>query len=456
MEMLAAIAARAKYLREFQGVVESETVKAQDPPATTAGAPSTVKYSLRENQVTKENVPHESSTPQNSPVRAAFLAASTTRPPLSSHPSLNNAAVDTESAGAGSAPKNKGKQKAIDLDTIAPSSPPSQLITTNTIETDVGVRSTSIDTNYAVPTSTIRRSRRRPKGTDDPRWPEEIPEPFPPYSAVRDVMDEPLPCDTIYIPDDPVDSETDEGSEAEAENIPSDGEGGPDWQGEVAIMRRKTVLRNEPVVKFAKAWATQYEEKWGVSAQEGLDMANPPHEKESESALEPEGRIPTIKVPARPRLFEEGSSGGKKANGKQTSSAAGKVDKVGKEKAKGVKEKKGDGRAKVAKEPPAIEEEGVRSSPQRKKARGRQVEQPQPQPVDQERDDGPPPLKKRRVVLKLSTPPSAEVETTVAVSVEPAEAPVKRGRGRPRKHPLPDPNAPKRPVGRPRKDAVTA
>lgn len=42
--------------------------------------------------------------------------------------------------------------------------------------------------------------------------------------------------------------------------------------------------------------------------------------------------------------------------------------------------------------------------------------------------------------------------------LEPAEPPkeevkVKRGRGRPRKHPKPDPNAPKRPRGRPRKDS---
>ena len=42
-----------------------------------------------------------------------------------------------------------------------------------------------------------------------------------------------------------------------------------------------------------------------------------------------------------------------------------------------------------------------------------------------------------------------EQETTV-------EAPVKRRPGRPRKHPLPDPNAPKRRPGRPRKTAPTA
>lgn len=33
-----------------------------------------------------------------------------------------------------------------------------------------------------------------------------------------------------------------------------------------------------------------------------------------------------------------------------------------------------------------------------------------------------------------------------------SESPVKRKRGRPRKHPLPDPDAPKRPRGRPRKE----
>ena len=35
------------------------------------------------------------------------------------------------------------------------------------------------------------------------------------------------------------------------------------------------------------------------------------------------------------------------------------------------------------------------------------------------------------------------------------EPPVKRGRGRPRTRPLPDPNAPKRRVGRPNKSAIT-
>lgn len=34
------------------------------------------------------------------------------------------------------------------------------------------------------------------------------------------------------------------------------------------------------------------------------------------------------------------------------------------------------------------------------------------------------------------------------------EEPVKRGRGRPRIKPLPDPNAPKRKVGRPRKNQI--
>ena len=35
------------------------------------------------------------------------------------------------------------------------------------------------------------------------------------------------------------------------------------------------------------------------------------------------------------------------------------------------------------------------------------------------------------------------------------ELPLKRSRGRPRTRPLPDPNAPKRPVGRPNKSSIT-
>ena len=37
-------------------------------------------------------------------------------------------------------------------------------------------------------------------------------------------------------------------------------------------------------------------------------------------------------------------------------------------------------------------------------------------------------------------------------SMNDGQPPAKRPRGRPRKHPAPDPNAPKRPRGRPRKD----
>ncbi|KAL0562619.1 hypothetical protein V5O48_019465, partial [Marasmius crinis-equi] len=57
MEILAAIAARVRYL-ECQDMVNSGTMKAQDPPATSVGAPSTVKFSPSENQVPKQNKPH--------------------------------------------------------------------------------------------------------------------------------------------------------------------------------------------------------------------------------------------------------------------------------------------------------------------------------------------------------------------------------------------------------------
>lgn len=52
--------------------------------------------------------------------------------------------------------------------------------------------------------------------------------------------------------------------------------------------------------------------------------------------------------------------------------------------------------------------------------------------------------------LEESMPPE------VAKALEESTPPKKRGRGRPRKHPKPDPNTPKRSRGRPRKDSPTS
>lgn len=61
-------------------------------------------------------------------------------------------------------------------------------------------------------------------------------------------------------------------------------------------------------------------------------------------------------------------------------------------------------------------------------------------------------VEKHTAILRAIETEIAQREGGASSSAKKHENGSKRGPGRPRKHPAPDPSAPKRPVGRPRKD----
>ncbi|KAJ8090177.1 hypothetical protein PM082_018765 [Marasmius tenuissimus] len=417
LRTLAAVAAEARR-QEFGAdeVVEVDPVQAPtvSEPVTSAGASFDDVCFTEKDSVTKENA---SIVPQLSPIRKSFVD-SATRPALSPRPSLANIILGADSAKSRTIGKRKEKGKGKGADsltlTLPPTSTPTSARANSTVVSTTKVANAKHDTS-SPPTNTTENDR--PDYTTPPS--------SLPYTAARDYMDGPLSCDPV------VPSKTTSPAEADdtdVEYTDSGGEGGPDFALEAPLMMKSGDLRLQPIKKFAPAWSRDYTTYYGTEPDLALRSANPPHQPKI-----------MIKLPA----ITDSKRALSKKGGKEKDTAEKENDTVQSVAAEPV-EKKKRGRK------PKAEPEVSTSAP---------ATQSTSTASDQ------PPAKKRRIVKTASfSATAAEQDSEEAPPVEvPSTStapPAKRGRGRPRKHPLPQPvvSAPvvveKRGRGRPRKDGL--
>ncbi|KAK1228226.1 hypothetical protein PQX77_008738 [Marasmius sp. AFHP31] len=417
---LAAAAAEAK-VQDFgaDGVVEVDQVQplTLSDSVTGAGAPFDDVRLAERDSATKENA-IDHSVPPFSPIRKSFID-SARRPALSPRPSLANIVLDADFTKSETIQerKEKGKGKAVDslaLTLPAPSAPISTHAK-STVDVTTNVGNAKCD-----PSST-------PANTDENDQPNySTPPSSPPYNAARDYMDGPLSCDPV-VPSDT--TSPPEADETDVDYTDSGGEGGPDFDLEAPLMLNSSDVRGQPIKKFAPAWCRDYTTEKGAEPDVALRSANPPH-------------LPKITIKLPPM-----------ADSKRASSRKGGKD-------KDTAEKENDTVKSVTAEPA---EKKKRGRPPKAKPEA-SISAPVAQSASTASDQ--PPAKKRRTVkTAVASATAAEEDSEEAPRVEEPSTstplPVKRGRGRPRKHPLPQPvtSAPvvvaeKRGRGRPRKDGL--